>query len=227
MLEKKDIINTFIELSNKIGREKVIWRYDPIFLSDKYTIEYHIRLFNRMCELLSSYTNKCVISFIDSYKKMNKNIRANNIRFLSDKEMKKIAKEFSIIAKKYNISIETCAEKIDLSEYNINHGACISQETIQSIIGYKLKDVKKTKEREDCGCYTAIDLGEYDTCLNNCIYCYATRSYDLAKKRYLEHNDKLPILHGVYKESDVKERKVKSLKDIKLSLNEEQITFDI
>lgn len=224
--EKKEIINTFIELSNKIGKEKVIWRYDPIFLSDKYTINYHTRLFNRMCELLSPYTDKCVISFIDSYKKIDKSINKNQIKFLSELEMQEIAKEFSIIARKYNLNLETCAEKVDLSEYNISHGACINQQMIQSIIGCKLKDLKKPKERDGCGCYTSIDIGQYDTCLNDCIYCYATRSYDLAKKKYFEHNEYSPMLFGQYEEVVVKDRKVKSLKDRKIELNYNQIKFD-
>lgn len=225
--EKKEIINTFIELSNKIGKEKVIWRYDPIFLSDKYTIKYHTRLFNRMCELLSPYTDKCIISFIDNYKKIDKNINKNQIKFLTEQEMKEIAKEFSIVAKMYNLNLETCAEKIDLSEYDINHGACINKNTIESTIGYKLKDLKSTKERDACGCYTSIDLGHYDTCLNNCIYCYATRSYDLARKKYFEHNENSPILYGNYEESSVKDRKVQSLKDVKIELNCNQIKFNI
>ena len=146
---------------------------------------------------------------------------------MTEQEMKEIAKEFSIVAKMYNLNLETCAEKIDLSEYDINHGACINKNTIESIIGYKLKDLKSTKERDACGCYTSIDLGHYDTCLNNCIYCYATRSYDLARKKYFEYNENSPILYGNYEESSVKDRKVQSLKDVKIELNCNQIKFDI
>lgn len=223
--EKKELINTFIQLSKKIGKDKVIWRYDPILLNDKYTIEYHTRLFNRMCELLSPYTEKCVISFLDNYKKMNKNVEDNNIKFLEHKEMTEISNKFSKIANNYNLKLETCAEKIDLSQYGINHGCCINKDTIEKIAGYKLKDLKKPKDREDCGCYQNIDLGQYDTCLNNCIYCYATRSYDLAKKKHLEHDKNSPILFGQYEESNIKEREVKLLKNKKKVLEESQIEF--
>src|SRR5699024_7318732 len=67
--EKKYLINTFIELSNKIGRDKVIWRYDPIILTDKFTKEYHYKWFEYLAKQLSPYTNKCIISFLDLYKK--------------------------------------------------------------------------------------------------------------------------------------------------------------
>lgn len=220
MREKKDIIKTFIELSNEIGKERIIWRYDPILINDKYTLDYHKKLFNRMCQLISPYTNKCIISFLDGYKKISKNVAENNIRCLTDDEMKQFGREFSSIAKKYNLKIETCAEGIDLSDYGIEHGSCIDKKMIEQVIGCELNKLNKSKERENCGCYQSIDIGQYDTCVNNCIYCYATRNYELAMSRFRAHDDKSPILFGDYEGENIKDRIVKSLK-------ENQIRFDL
>lgn len=218
--DKKDLIDTFIKLSNKIGKEKMIWRYDPILISNKYTLDYHKKLFNRMCELLSPYANKCVISFLDVYQKNNKNVSALNIRSVTHDEMREFAREFSNIAKKYNLKIETCAEEIDLSEYGIEHGSCIDKKMVEQVTNCTLKKLNKAKERPNCGCYQSIDIGQYDTCRNNCIYCYATRNYNLATSRFKSHNPNSPILFGDYDESDVKERVVKSF-------IENQIIFDL
>lgn len=220
MREKKDIINTFIDLSNKIGKERIIWRYDPILINDKYTLDYHKKLFNRMCELISPYTNKCIISFLDGYKKISKNVSENNIRCLTEDEMKHFGREFSSIAKKYNLKMETCAEGIDLSDYGIEHGSCIDKKMIEQVIGCELNKLNKSKERDNCGCYQSIDIGHYDTCANDCVYCYATRSYKLAMDRFRAHDTKSPILFGEYEECNIKNREVKLLR-------QDQIRFDL
>ena len=72
---KNEIIRSFIELSKKIGSRCIGWRYDPIFLNDYYTIEYHLRIFEKMCQKLTGYTHQCVISFIDLYQKTKKNFK--------------------------------------------------------------------------------------------------------------------------------------------------------
>lgn len=219
---KKDILLTFKRLSEKIGKDKVIWRYDPIFISDRYTIDYHVRLFKRMCEILSDYTEKCVISFIDEYKK-NSSMK-KYIRIPNDEEMDEFARRFSEIAKQFGIKLQTCAEKIDLDKYGIEHGACIDKNMIESVIGYKIKDSNKKKERSFCGCYQSIDIGQYDSCVHDCVYCYATRSIDLAVNNFKSHNSESPILIGEYNLSDVKERKVEILKEKESS---EQISFNL
>ena len=219
---KKDILLTFKRLSEKIGKDKVIWRYDPIFISDRYTIDYHIRLFKRMCEILSDYTEKCVISFIDEYKK-NSSMK-KYIRIPNDEEMDEFARRFSEIAKQFGIKLQTCAEKIDLDKYGIEHGACIDKNMIESVIGYKIKDSNKKKERSFCGCYQSIDIGQYDSCVHDCVYCYATRSVDLAVNNFKSHNPESPILIGGYNLSDIKERKVEILKKKESS---EQISFNL
>ena len=72
---KNEIIRSFIELSKKIGSHCIGWRYDPIFLNDYYTIDYHLHIFEKMCQKLSGYTHQCVISFIDLYQKTKKNFK--------------------------------------------------------------------------------------------------------------------------------------------------------
>ncbi|MPM44485.1 hypothetical protein SDC9_91163 [bioreactor metagenome] len=134
--------------------------------------------------------------------------------------MRQFGKEFSNIAEKYNLKMETCAEEIDLSEYGIDHGSCIDKKMIEQVANCELKKLNKPKERPDCGCYQAIDIGQYDTCMNNCIYCYATRNYNLATSRFKNHNSKSPILFGDYDKNNIKDRVVKSFR-------ENQIKFDL
>lgn len=197
--KKKEIINTFKALSEKIGKHKVIWRYDPILLSDFYTKEYHYFWFEKFCKELDGYTEKCVISFIDLYKKTQRNTKQLNMINLTEEDMKEIAFEFSNIARKYNIEIETCSEGIDLTEFGVKKGKCIDDRLVSKIIGTHIDVKKDDTQREVCGCVKSVDIGQYNTCKHNCLYCYANFNYDQVKENCKKHIEGSPVLIGSLK----------------------------
>ncbi|MCL2721029.1 MAG: DUF1848 domain-containing protein [Treponema sp.] len=170
---KSEIIETFKKLSDKISAQKVIWRYDPVLLNAKYTVQYHIEKFNEMAYQLKGYTEKIIFSYIDFYKKIAENLKANGITEATTEQKLILAENFSISAKENNLSIATCAENIDLSQYNIKHAKCIDDELIAKLTGHDLSIKKDKNQRLECGCVASRDIGEYNTCLNGCIYCYA------------------------------------------------------
>lgn len=216
----KEVIQTFKQLSDKIGRERVIWRYDPIIINEKYTVQYHVKYFEKLAQLLYGKFNKCVISFVDFYKKNAKSFRENNISEVTITDIRVLAESFVNIANKYNFTINTCAEKIDLSEFGINHGKCIDDDLIQKLIGGKFSIAKDKNQRDVCGCVESIDIGLYNTCLHGCKYCYANYSERTVFSNHNNYNVNSPILCGSISEADIiTERKVKSLID-------SQIKFD-
>ncbi len=214
--DKKEIVETFQTLSKKIGSEKVILRYDPVILSDNYTIDLHKKAFARLCDLLAPYTKKIVFSFLDDYKKISKNIKQLNIKEISAEEMCIMAEYFADTAKKYNLKIESCAEQIDLERFGINHGKCIDNELIEKITGYKLS-VGRDNQRNACGCIKCIDIGEYNTCMHKCLYCYANINKDAAFKNYKLHDTKSPLLIGHVDEikDKITDRNIKDTKSYK------------
>lgn len=214
--DKKEIVETFKKLSEKIGSEKVILRYDPVILSDNYTIDFHKKAFARLCDLLAPYTKKIVFSFLDDYKKISKNIKQLNIKEISAEEMCIMAEYFADTAKKYNLKIESCAEQIDLERFGINHGKCIDNELIEKITGYKLS-VGRDNQRNACGCIKCIDIGEYNTCMHKCLYCYANINKDAAFKNYKLHDTKSPLLIGYVDEikDKITDRNIKDTKSLK------------
>ena len=216
--KKEIIIDTFKELSNKIGRDKVIWRYDPILLTNEIDLNYHIKYFEELSKRLSGYTDKCVISFIDNYKKTERNLEGTFSRELSDSEVLQLTKELVKIANTYNIEINSCAEKYDLDYLGVKHGKCIDNETIENIVGYQLKTKKDKYQRDECGCIESIDIGEYNTCLHNCLYCYANFNKSEVLKKAGKHNPLSPLLTGeIDPEKDVvKDRKIQLLKQASL-----------
>ena len=167
---KKDkIIKTFKTLSNKIGKDRVIWRYDPIILNDYFSIDYHKNKFSELCKELSEYTDLCIISFVDLYPKL----KAGIIREITNSEMLEIGSFIYYKAKEYGICVEACSENIDLTSIGIERASCIDKTLVEKICGYQI-DIKKDKnQRKGCNCIKSIDIGEYNTCGNSCIYCYA------------------------------------------------------
>lgn len=197
---KNKIIDTFKKLSNKIGKEKVILRYDPILLSNKYTIDFHSWAFEKLLKELSPYTEKCVISFLDLYKKTEKNTRNLGLIPLTIDKMNIIADKLSNIASKYHIVIETCSEDIDFSKYNINRGKCIDDKLISKIIGKDIDVKKDDTQREVCGCVKSIDIGQYNSCRHHCLYCYANFNFEQVKINANLHNPSYPLLIGEVRE---------------------------
>jgi hypothetical protein len=210
---KNDIINTFKILSNKIGKKRVVWRYDPIFINDKYTLEYHELWFDAMCKRLSGYTEKCVISFLDFYTKTQRNTKELQINKINDNEIRQIAKSLSKIAKMYNLELETCSEGIDLSEYGITHGKCIDDKLISQIVNSKINVDKDDTQREVCGCVKSIDIGQYNTCKHFCKYCYANYNYALVNENCESYSVDSPLLISKLKgDEKITVREMKSYK---------------
>lgn len=196
--KKKDLIPAFQKLSDKIGPKRVIWRYDPILINDRYTVDYHMNAFGQIAESLKGYTEKCVFSFVDEYSKNSKAMKSLGVRDKSFEEMRDIAVKLKEMADSNNMILATCAEKIDLEELGIEHNACIDKALIERLTGGKIKDTKKNikdaGQRHECKCMISKEIGTHNTCGNGCIYCYANYSPDSVKKNMAKYDPKSPIL---------------------------------
>lgn len=224
----KYIIPTFKNLSKKIGKEKVIWRYDPILLSSKYTKEYHYENFEKIAKELYQYTDKCTISFLDFYQKTERNLKKFCIYPFNENDFNDIANNLSNIAKTYNLTLDTCAEKVDLERYGIAHSHCIDANLMERLTNYEFKVTKDKNQRKECGCVESIDIGSYNTCKNGCKYCYANFNQHKVEINSLNHDPNSPFLFGTLdlSKDQIKERKTKTIKAISL-LKNNQLTLDL
>lgn len=212
-------VETFKRLSDKIGSKRVIWRYDPILLSDTIDVQFHLNAFSRLAEELCGYTYRCVISFIDIYKKMGRNIAGTSILAPREGEMRELARGIARIGSSNGMEIESCAEAIDLTNEGVAHGHCIDKDLIESIIDYKIEASKDKNQRLKCGCISSIDIGQYNTCSHGCDYCYANTNHAWTSLQKRRHNPKSTMLIGCLSDDDiVNERKMFSLKDFSLDL---------
>ncbi len=193
---KGELLETFIDLSKRIGKKRVVWRYDPIIISDIYTIDYHAERFSYIAKKLSAFTERCVISFVDSYKNVTARMGKDPAYKMTKKNIFELAKIFSKIAKETNIELFTCSEETDLSLFDIKHGACIDKDLIEQILGVGINAKKDKNQRKECGCVDSIDIGTYNCCANGCSYCYALTSEKTSFYNMARHNPNLPVLIG-------------------------------
>ena len=205
--DKKDIIEAIKKLSNIIGKENIVIRYDPILINDKYTVDYHIKAFDKICELLDGYTNKILISFIDDYKNVRNNYKILKYKKLTEEDYKLIGISFSESAKKHNIVVHTCAEDKNLVEYGFIKDECMSRELAFKLTGniYKKWYARKNVP---CKCVEMVDIGVYNSCKHFCKYCYANFSEKEVNDNYNKHNPNSSLLIGeLEKDDEIKIRK--------------------
>ncbi len=201
----KRSLNTFRILSNRIGREKIIWRYDPIVFTRISDLNFHRETYQRIAEALKGHTGRCIISIVDIYQKATKRLKLleeQGIRIMEPPKEKfdELMKSMSDSAAMNGMDIQTCAEAPGLASHGIPPGKCIDDGLIRRVFGLDVTHLKDPSQRSDCGCVASRDIGMYDTCLFGCIYCYATTRLDRARERHGNHDPASPSLASRYGE---------------------------
>lgn len=208
--DKNEVMDSFIQLSQQVGIKAVSWRYDPIFISEKYSVEFHIEAFEKMADKLSGYVDNCVISFIDLYEKTKRNFPAVKEVCRADRE--RLAKEFVRIGSRYGMQIRSCHEGMELTPFGVDASGCMTQSVIERAIEGSLQ-IPKTKKsvREGCNCLLGNDIGMYNTCGHGCIYCYANYDNATVKNNFKLHQVDSPFLIGGFMpEDEVRDAKQES-----------------
>ncbi len=199
---KSDIIEAVKKISTTIGIENVYVRYDPIFISKKYNVEYHIKAFKKLCSLLKGYVKTIIVSFIDNYQNVRKNLPYLKYRSLTEEDYKLIGESFSKIAKNNNMVVQTCFEERNLTEYGFIKGECMSKELAFKLTG---KTYKKWQARKGsaCNCVELVDIGMYNSCNHLCKYCYANYDESKVKININNHDINSSLLIGHINSNDI------------------------
>jgi DNA repair photolyase len=209
-------IDTFKRLVDKSGFGKVIWRFDPLILTDCVFVEDLLRKIEHIGDQLYGYTEKLVFSFADiqDYSRVKHNLLKNNIHYrdFTPEDIRLFASELCKLNHTWNYTLTTCSEKMDFSHYNIHPNKCIDDDLIikyfsddkqlMDFLGIKIigdalfseeKNILKTKHNKDrgqranCNCIISKDIGKYTTCPHGCVYCYANASAETAKANFYKH----------------------------------------
>lgn len=209
-------IQTFKELSIRLGSHRVVWRFDPLILTDRLSIDVLINRIQDIAEHLHGFTRKLVISFADigHYKKVQSNLARADIRYqeFTPELMREFASKLRSVSRDWGVKIGTCSEQVDLAEYNIEHNRCVDDQLLienfshdkqlMDFLGYEpdmfgapaRPNMKDKGQRKACGCIVSKDIGAYNTCPFLCTYCYATASrtaVESSRRRHDEEGDAL------------------------------------
>ena len=201
VIDKQKVVEAFKTLSNKIGKNAIGWRYDPIFYGNGWTKEKHIEEFTKLAKQLNGYTNFCVISILDMYEKVKRN--APNIYPPTKQQQLELLEQLVKIAKDNNMVIKGCYEGEFLKQVGVDCSGCQTQEIIEKAIGQKLNVLHNKNARGNCNCLLGQDIGAYNTCLHLCKYCYANADKQVVMLNTKKHNPNSPLLIGEIEKDDI------------------------
>jgi DNA repair photolyase len=199
-----ELLTTFRTLSQRIGPEKVIWRFDPITLSDVTPEHAVIENFERLARELRDSTLRVVISFVHLYENFSRNLaritEEQGIRFYdrsrSGEQVQRIAAALAGTARRNSIEIVSCAAKFNLTGLGIEHGKCVDDQLVKRLFGIAVSGRKDKFQRKECRCVESQDIGQYNTCTHDCIYCYANFNKKQAHQNKSLHDPTSPFLIG-------------------------------
>ncbi|MCD4784277.1 MAG: DUF1848 domain-containing protein [Candidatus Eremiobacteraeota bacterium] len=186
-------IGAFRELSSALPPGSVVWRYDPIIISDETGFDYHKKRFSYIAGLLSGYTGKVIVSIFDPYRKADIKLKSAGINYRimedlqDDSEFTDLMNHMKETADSYGIEITSCCE--DLARVGIKSGGCIDDGLMNDLFGPGIKGRKDRSQRKNCRCIESTDIGAYNTCIYGCKYCYAVRDFEKAKIRFNNHDE--------------------------------------
>ena len=166
--DKHKLIEDFKKLSEMVGINSIGWRYDPVFISERYTEGYHLHAYEQIAGALDGYTETSVISFIDLYPKVRRNFP--EAREVSKEQRLNLGKTIIEIASKHGMTVKPCAEGNELSKFGADCGGCMRISDYEKAIGKHLNAPKRKSARAACACYLSCDIGAYNTCRHLCRY---------------------------------------------------------
>ena len=199
---KKEIIQAVQKLATIFDPEYIYIRYDPIFLSPKYTLDYHLKAFSKLTTLLEGSCKHIIISFLDIYKNVLKNKDILNYQDFKEEDYKIIGRNFSKIAASHGMTVQTCFEERNLVEYGFLKADCLSPELAFKLTGKKYPKWRARKGG-NCNCCNMVDIGFYNSCLHMCKYCYANYLESEVVTNYKNHDPNSSLLIGSLKETDI------------------------
>jgi DNA repair photolyase len=197
-------VAVFKELSERIGPDRVIWRYDPVVFTSLTDANFHRQNYRQLAGMLKQFTTRSIVSLMDRYRKAERRLKSLDttlaaVESWTEEEVKSLLRHLANAARDNGMEIFSCAEEMDLTTCGIEPGKCIDDGLIAREFQTLVKSKKDPGQRDACGCVVSRDIGSYDSCLFGCQYCYATQSFERARKNFTqEHDPNSPSLLGWY-----------------------------
>jgi hypothetical protein len=171
----EEVLVFFKELAGRIGRRRVIWRYDPVIFTGQTDFDFHVRNFSRLADFFAPFTSRAIVSFFDPYPKVMPRLRKAGIDAGAapgtPAQQLDLLAQFAAVAARTGIEIQSCAEAALAA--GVRPGKCVDEELLNELFGLDIPYRKDPAQRKLCLCQQSVDIGSYGTCRHGCLYCYA------------------------------------------------------
>ncbi len=198
--DREERIKTLRELSRLVGKERVIWRYDPVLLTKKYTLEYHLEAFAELAESIAPYVSRCIFHFVEVFPKLHHYLP--QLVLFSESEKRRLAEGFGSIARKYGLPLQTCFTVKGAQYDGVTTAACTTLNMIGLANSCSFKEIAHNGNKRGCSCIESRDLGWYNTCPNGCRYCNVNYDAEEIRKNRGLHDPLSPIFIGSISKND-------------------------
>ncbi|MFH1137217.1 MAG: DUF1848 domain-containing protein [Pseudomonadota bacterium] len=192
----------FRRLSTRLGPGRVVWRFDPVIITDVSPPGAILENFTVLAERLSGSTDRVIFSFAEIYRKVKKNLdrleREEGVRCrdlaASPGEMTDLAGKLAEVAAARGLRLQACCPQVDLTPAGLVPGKCVDPALLP---GLTPEDFPRDKtQRPGCNCVASADIGQYDSCLHGCVYCYAVKNPEAALANRKRHDPDSPFMLG-------------------------------
>jgi len=206
LVETEMAVKTLKKMSQRYSPKHIIWRYDPIIISDLTDAKFHLKNFQRLASELEGQVERCFFSYVAMYGKVKRNFKKleeeKGVHVIDpdDETKKALADELAEIAEGYGIKMHTCCGDFLIND-KIKKAHCVDGNLIRELFPHDVK-LKARPTRKECGCAESRDIGTYDTCSHGCVYCYANMNKEKAMKAYESHDKDSAFLGYSRSQSD-------------------------
>ncbi len=190
-------IAVFHELAQRIGPERVLWRYDPIIFTPTFNPACHLHWFEHLASQLHGSTRRCTISFLSLYEKCKRNMQDIELLAIEETDKMRFVSQLAAIADTYSMQLCACCDSFLQQRCGVEAARCIDDRVLAAILGHPVRGKKDSGQRPGCGCVASIDIGAYNTCGHGCRYCYANVSEKIVAHNFASHDPDAPLLTGV------------------------------
>jgi hypothetical protein len=193
---REERIAAFRRLAERIGPDRVLWRFDPIVCTRQQGPEAVLREFATLAAQLHRHTRRCTVSFVTLYAKCKRNLAGIDLLAMDDGEKMAFAGRLAEIAANHGIALQACCDSFFSGQCGIEPARCIDHRLVATIAGQAVHVAKDKGQRPGCGCVASVDIGAYDTCPHGCRYCYANVGERAVAANWAAHDPNSPLLSG-------------------------------
>ena len=209
--KKAERLAAFRRLAERIGPERVLWRFDPILFTRTQVPDAVLREFDDLAKQLHPFTRQCTVSFLSLYEKCKRNLLGVDLLTPDDTEKSNFVRQMAAIAGQYGINLKACCDHFLQEQCGIEAARCIDERLVAAMLGQPIRLPKDKGQRPGCGCGVSVDIGAYNTCPHGCRYCYANVSDLAVAANWASHDPCAPLLTGVLTgQETLTERKIVS-----------------